>query len=74
MYETIKNIDAIKREMVRNDVIVTGIPITKNEDNLSIINESCEKIGFTCPALEINSAHRLHGKTNASAFNSRRLS
>lgn len=57
--QTTNRIDSIERQLIRNDVIITGVPFDKGENMFTIINNICEKIGFICPPLGINSFYRL---------------
>lgn len=56
-------IDTLERQLIANDVIITGIPATNDEDVVAIIELIFKAIGFAAAtATVINAVFRLPGK------------
>lgn len=59
-------VDALERQIIANDVIITGIPASREENVETIFDSICKAVGYTVTSYVnvVNAVFRLPGKSD----------
>ena len=52
--------DYLEKQLIRKDIIITGVPYVSNEDVMTIVSNICDVISYDC-TYAIDSAFRIRG-------------
>lgn len=64
LYEHDIRLSALEKQLIKNDIIITGIPSDINKNAMETFNDICTAIGFSCSSSTIAAIYKLSSENS----------